>query len=44
MHLRDDILLERSEEIEDFPQVDGTFTLYRFSGALNYINIKGHID
>lgn len=25
---------------DDLPKVDGSYTLYRFSGSINYININ----
>lgn len=28
---------------DDLPKVDGSYTLYRFSGSINYININVYI-
>ncbi|CAK70148.1 unnamed protein product (macronuclear) [Paramecium tetraurelia] len=45
INLRDSNLHEFEEECNDIPpNLEGTYTVYRFNGALNYINIKGHID
>lgn len=45
LNLRDSDVHEFEEECNDIPSnIEGTYTVYRFNGALNYINIKGHID
>ena len=45
MNMRDSNIREFEVECNDIPpNIEGTFTVYRFNGALNYINIKGHID
>ncbi|TNV75020.1 hypothetical protein FGO68_gene2290 [Halteria grandinella] len=45
MNMRDSSIREYEVECNDIPpNIEGTFTVYRFNGALNYINIKGHID
>ncbi|CAD8053105.1 unnamed protein product [Paramecium primaurelia] len=37
--------IEKEQHFEDdLPKVDGSYTLYRFSGSINYININNHIN